>query len=194
MSDTTRSKRAEQIVLAAVEVLGEQGAAGLTHRAVDRQADLPEGSSSNLFRTRTALIDAICGFLTDHDLERLDKASQRFAAESQMTAAKAAEGLAAVIHEWTTKEAIFTAARLELFLIAHRDPKVAAKLTLVRRTFRERGIEWLERVSKGAGQHVSLVMATIEGLTSNQLLHPAARMSREELKKELTLLLSSLTR
>ena len=194
MSDITLSTRARQVVLAAVEVLGKQGAAGLTHRAVDRQADLAEGSTSNLFRTRTALVDAICRFLTDHDLERLDKASQRFASESQMTAAKAAEGLAAIIHEWTTKEAVFTAARLELFLIAHRDPKVASELAQVRRTFRERGIEWLERVSKGAGQHVALVMATIEGLTSNQLLHPAARMSREELKRELTFLLNSLTR
>jgi DNA-binding transcriptional regulator YbjK len=41
---------------AALELVGTQGMRGLTHRAVDTAAGLPPGSTSNLFRTRDALV------------------------------------------------------------------------------------------------------------------------------------------
>ena len=41
---------------AALELVGSQGMRGLTHRAVDAAAGLPPGSTSNLFRTREALV------------------------------------------------------------------------------------------------------------------------------------------
>ncbi|MER7556032.1 TetR/AcrR family transcriptional regulator [Nocardioides sp. NPDC126508] len=41
---------------AALEIVGTQGMRGLTHRAVDAAAGVPAGSTSNLFRTREALI------------------------------------------------------------------------------------------------------------------------------------------
>jgi DNA-binding transcriptional regulator YbjK len=51
--------RQEQLADAAIEVLGEYGLRGLTHRAVDLQARLPTGSTSNYFRTRHALLSAV---------------------------------------------------------------------------------------------------------------------------------------
>src|SRR3954447_18876541 len=50
--------RREQLLDAAITVLGERGIHALTHRAVDTQAGVPAGSASNLFRTRDALLDA----------------------------------------------------------------------------------------------------------------------------------------
>ncbi|GAB3306540.1 TetR family transcriptional regulator [Epidermidibacterium keratini] len=41
---------------AAITVLGEQGARGLTHRAVDVLAGLPKGTASNYFPSRAALL------------------------------------------------------------------------------------------------------------------------------------------
>jgi AcrR family transcriptional regulator len=41
---------------AAIAVLAEQGARGLTHRAVDAEAGLPPGTTSNYARTREALL------------------------------------------------------------------------------------------------------------------------------------------
>jgi DNA-binding transcriptional regulator YbjK len=164
----------------------------LTHRAVDRHAQLPEGSTSNHFRTRDALIGAICGFLTVHDLERLDRASQQFSAADAMTVAAAADRLVSIIEDWTTKEALFTAARLELFRIAYRKPEVASQLDEVRRTFRARTIAWLESLSQGAGQHAALVMATVEGLTANQLLHQEGRLTGEQMRQEMCLFLTAL--
>ncbi|MEQ9142977.1 MAG: hypothetical protein RLO08_01335 [Parvibaculaceae bacterium] len=192
MNDSQFSSRAQQIARAAVTVLGEKGASGLTHRAVDRCAGLPEGSTSNHFRTRAALIDAICRFLTDYDLASLDKASRRFSVEGDVTVGAAAEALTGIIRDWTVRESTFTAARLELFLIAHRDAEVASKMAKVRHAFRGRTTEWLDSLSKGAGQHTALVMATVEGLTANQLLHPANRMSRQKIKEELQLVLGAL--
>ena len=51
------SRRAE-IADAAISTLARDGMRGLTHRAVDRAAGLPEGSASYYFRTRQALLQA----------------------------------------------------------------------------------------------------------------------------------------
>ncbi|HEX2773148.1 MAG TPA: TetR/AcrR family transcriptional regulator [Micromonosporaceae bacterium] len=51
--------RQEQLVDAAIEVLGAYGLRRLTHRAVDVHAGLPAGSTSNYFRTRHALLTAV---------------------------------------------------------------------------------------------------------------------------------------
>src|SRR5512133_616737 len=51
------SRRAE-IADAAISTLARDGMRGLTHRAVDRTAGLPEGSASYYFRTRQALLQA----------------------------------------------------------------------------------------------------------------------------------------
>ena len=50
------SARTRQVGDAAIAVLAEQGARGLTHRAVDAEAGLPPGTTSNYARTRAALL------------------------------------------------------------------------------------------------------------------------------------------
>ncbi len=65
------SSRREQLLDAAVNVLALRGARELTHRAVDHEADLPAGSTSNVFRTRASLIDGILQHLIDHELANL---------------------------------------------------------------------------------------------------------------------------
>jgi DNA-binding transcriptional regulator YbjK len=52
------TRRRVQIADAALRVLAAVGSRGLTHRAVDQEAGLPSGSSSNHFRTREALLEA----------------------------------------------------------------------------------------------------------------------------------------
>ncbi|HEY1174567.1 MAG TPA: TetR family transcriptional regulator, partial [Phytomonospora sp.] len=41
---------------AAIALLADKGTRGLTHRAVDEQAGLPQGSTSYYFRSREALL------------------------------------------------------------------------------------------------------------------------------------------
>ena len=51
--------RQEALLDAAIRVLGSGGPRQLTHRAVDAEAGVPVGSTSNYFRTREALVDAV---------------------------------------------------------------------------------------------------------------------------------------
>ena len=44
---------------AAVRVLAQQGSRGLTHRAIDTEAGVPKGTTSNYFASRDEVIDAI---------------------------------------------------------------------------------------------------------------------------------------
>src|SRR5215213_6045754 len=53
------AERRTDLLDAAIAVLGERGMHGLTHRAVDAAAGLPAGSTSNHFRTRDALLNAV---------------------------------------------------------------------------------------------------------------------------------------
>ncbi|MFD8478647.1 TetR/AcrR family transcriptional regulator [Kitasatospora sp. NPDC059673] len=50
--------RPTRIADAAIAVIAERGLRGLTHRAVDEAAGLPLGSTSNVARTRSALLEA----------------------------------------------------------------------------------------------------------------------------------------
>lgn len=63
--------RATQLTDAAVRVLADGGSRALTHRAVDAAADLPAGSTSNVFRTRRALVTAVVDAVLQRDLQRL---------------------------------------------------------------------------------------------------------------------------
>ncbi|GGM67826.1 TetR/AcrR family transcriptional regulator [Dactylosporangium sucinum] len=51
--------RRDDLLDATIDVIGGSGIRALTHRAVDAAAGLPAGSTSNLFRTREALINAV---------------------------------------------------------------------------------------------------------------------------------------
>jgi AcrR family transcriptional regulator len=55
--------RRERVLDAAIAVLGADGPRGLTHRAVDAEAGLPTGSTSNYFRSRAALVEALVGYV-----------------------------------------------------------------------------------------------------------------------------------
>src|SRR6266702_3933391 len=59
--------RQTDIADAAIATLARDGMRGLTHRAVDRAAGLPEGSVSYYFRTRQALLQATAERLAELD-------------------------------------------------------------------------------------------------------------------------------
>jgi AcrR family transcriptional regulator len=53
------SSRRRDLLDAAIDLIGERGIHGLTHRSLDAAAGLPTGSTSNHFRTRDALLEAV---------------------------------------------------------------------------------------------------------------------------------------
>ena len=55
--------RRRELLEAALHVVADEGLRGLTHRAVDRRAGLPEGTCSAYFRTRQALQLAVTEYV-----------------------------------------------------------------------------------------------------------------------------------
>ncbi|MEU6132418.1 TetR/AcrR family transcriptional regulator [Saccharopolyspora sp. NPDC047091] len=60
-----RRNRRVQLADAAIEVLARDGGRGLTHRAVDREAGFPEGTTKNYHPNRDALYVAIARRMAD---------------------------------------------------------------------------------------------------------------------------------
>lgn len=104
-------------------MLARDGLRGLTHRAVDAEAGLPHGSTSNCFRSRAALLEAIVD-----RLEALDRATLTTGPQPDPTAGPAvAAHLAANISLMTTPTHVrATRARLALLLDETARPAIEA--------------------------------------------------------------------
>ncbi|MFF4169428.1 TetR/AcrR family transcriptional regulator [Streptomyces sp. NPDC001744] len=62
----------------AIDVLAEHGVRGLTHRAVDRAAGLPDGTTSAYHRTRHSLLTALVRRLVERDQAEIREAGERY--------------------------------------------------------------------------------------------------------------------
>ncbi|MFW0790744.1 TetR/AcrR family transcriptional regulator [Gordonia sp. CPCC 205333] len=67
VSSAPRTRR-ETIADAAIRIIARDGVRALTHRAVDREAELPQGSTSYHAKTRRALLELIVDALASHTL------------------------------------------------------------------------------------------------------------------------------
>lgn len=105
--------RRTQLLDAALAVVADKGMKGLTHRAVDAAAQVAEGTTSNYFRNRTALVEAVLDRLEQLDGQLLrDQGSSGPA----RTVEELADQLAALILALAGEHAGLTRARLALSL------------------------------------------------------------------------------
>jgi DNA-binding transcriptional regulator YbjK len=149
-----QSPRAELIAETAITLLAERGMRGLTHRAVDEAAGLPPGSTSNLARTRAALLELTLTRLTELEKQHFtaagvpapgvgrDEMIAEFAAAAAADLvagqAKLAAGMIGrLMHEQIYSDRRRTVARYELALEATRRPELRAIYTEAGRPFRE---------------------------------------------------------
>ncbi|MFE9372969.1 TetR/AcrR family transcriptional regulator [Streptomyces sp. NPDC006711] len=117
------SERRTLLADAALDVLADEGIRGLTHRAVDRKAALPPGTTSAYFRTRAALLT---GLVTR--LVQLDQAELRTTAEALppiRTAGELVDGMALLSRQRLTGEGRRrTLARYACAVESVRDPEL----------------------------------------------------------------------
>jgi len=106
---------------AAITTLAREGSRGLTHRAVDRTAGVPEGSTSYYFRTRLDLLRAIVRRMSD-----LDTASVPALAHAD--GEEFAEAFTAAVHGLVTDGRERQLARYELTLESTRRPELREAL------------------------------------------------------------------
>ncbi|RAG82546.1 TetR/AcrR family transcriptional regulator [Streptacidiphilus pinicola] len=131
------SPRARLIADTAVTLLAERGLRGLTHRAVDEAAGLPPGSTSNLARTRAALLT-----LALEHLAQLEAAPLTPSLPVGSLTPDAARGLLAGLLVEGLGTALgpgrpLTLARFELALEAGRDGEVRARYDVLGGGFRD---------------------------------------------------------
>ena len=164
-------KSRELVLLdAAIEVLAEGGTRGLTHRAVDAQAGLPVGSTSNRFRTRDALLSGVLQRLLQRELALWT----RFSAGMSTDSIEAfAFRLGRVVQALTGPERALTLARLAVFTQAALQSDLQAEIG----TARGQLAEWMgpllsELGSNDPGEHQGYLLALVDGLLSGQLIDP----------------------
>lgn len=178
------SPRRQQLLDAALHVLADEGLKGLTHRAVDRRAGLPEGSCSAYLRTRRALQAAVAEHVADIALADLDGLADDLACAADPDDVDAALDL---FQRWLDQRELLLA-RLELTMAATRDPELAAVLA----DQRTRLIELVGRIMSASGkehgaERAETLVASYDGILLAALLKPA-RQRRAFLQRSLDLL------
>ncbi|PNV35649.1 TetR family transcriptional regulator [Streptomyces sp. DH-12] len=131
---TTAGARAGLVADTALALLAERGMRGLTHRAVDETAGLPQGSTSNVARTRQALLELAVRRLADREERVLalhELPDPRGGADALLDA------LALTVHRALTHHHELTLARYELALEATRRPELRAHFDAAGARFRD---------------------------------------------------------
>ncbi|RDH79639.1 TetR family transcriptional regulator [Mycolicibacterium moriokaense] len=107
---------------AAIQLLADHGATGLTHRKVDREAGVPDGTTSFYFRTRQALLRGVADRVAELDLADLRSATRT---NGKGRASASSELAKVVMRSGTEPWRSRTRARYELLLQASRDSGLA---------------------------------------------------------------------
>lgn len=167
------SPRRREILAAATTVLAQRGNRGLTHRAVDREAGLPEGSCSAYYRSRDALLGALGDFVADRlgaDVAALGARLASCPGDHERAVAEVSR----LFSRWLDQPDLL-AARLELTVAATRDPGLAERFTL----WRDDLVEMVRGVMSDAGQDggasAETLVAALDGVLLASLMLPARR-------------------
>ncbi|MBM7442256.1 TetR/AcrR family transcriptional regulator [Streptomyces sp. HB132] len=157
----TGPSRADLIADAALALLAERGMRGLTHRAVDERAGLPQGSTSNHARTREALLEAA--------VRRLAELEGQVLAPGELPAGGGPEGMAAglahALHRYLSGSAGLLVCRYELALEATRRPALRTFYDEAGRRFREPLVALMATAGSAEPErHALSVVAWAEGM------------------------------
>ncbi|QBF45138.1 TetR/AcrR family transcriptional regulator [Janibacter limosus] len=168
----TLSPRMRLILESATKVVAAGGMRGLTHRAVDAEAGLSQGSTSGYLRTRLALVSALAEFIAAGLIDSVEElAGEQQAGEPVATVVEHALDLFA---GWLREpEALL--AKAELAQEAMRQPEVAEALEPAR--LRIEGIVGQILVRAGVGDvqtSAQAIIAAMEGVLASALAKPTA--------------------
>ena len=186
--------RRTEIADAAISTLARDGMRGLTHRAVDRAAGLPDGSVSYYFRTRRALLQATLERLVELDITDM-LASPGIPALPGRGLDAFADTTAIAVESWLTAGRERQLARYELTLEATRRPELRHALVaagaeiraMVARQFAAAGV-------RQPDQRAADFVAFLDGLVFDQTAGAGARnLTRTDLRAAIGALLAAVT-
>ncbi|NYI04399.1 TetR/AcrR family transcriptional regulator [Allostreptomyces psammosilenae] len=195
------SPRARRIAEASCAVLAEHGPRGLTHRAVDAAAGLPVGSTSNVARSRRALLELTLRHIAERERGEITPLLDRALSEPPDAGAAAPAGppepaevaalLAAHLRQAVTTERARTAVRFELALEAVRRPELAPLYTAAGAEFRRQAVEIVRALgSRAPERHGWSLLAYVQGVLFHTVAGGTAVPTPTE--RELTVSLTEL--
>jgi DNA-binding transcriptional regulator YbjK len=167
------SPRRRQLLDAALHVIADEGLRGLTHRAVDRRAGLPEGTCSAYLRTRHALQAALTEYVADALLADVDRLAARLRGASSPDDGAGVDAALDLFLRWLDQRELLVA-RLELTMAATRDSELCRLLA----DHRARLVGLVEELMEAAGKEHSAaraeaLVASYDGVLLAALLKPA---------------------
>jgi DNA-binding transcriptional regulator YbjK len=185
------SARKRQVGDAAIAVLAEHGARGLTHRAVDQTAGLPAGTTSNYARSRAALLTLALTRIAELDAAEAENGP------GELSGAGLADGLAVVLDRWITDPEARrrVLARFELALEATRRPELRAAYDEMGRAFRAEAVRLLAASGSAAPERDAwTLIAWMEGTAFYALAGAGAPAApaRDVLRAQLAGLLTTM--
>jgi DNA-binding transcriptional regulator YbjK len=196
---TTGTSRADLIADAALALLAERGMRGLTHRAVDERAALPQGSTSNYARTRQALLEAAVRRLAEREARVLAPAELPAPVVGPEGLVAGPEGLVAdlatALHRYLTRHPELLVCRYELALEATRRPELREFFDATGRQFREPLMSLMTAAGSAEPErHTLSLVAWCEGLMFSCAAGSFSRSvpSEEELRTGFTELLTGM--
>lgn len=175
-----KSQRAELVADTAIALLADRGMRGLTHRAVDEAAGLPPGSTSNLARTRSALLELTLARLTQLEIAAftpiLDSAGQD-------VVGALAEITAQVLWTQLTVGRRQMIARYELALEATRRPELRRIYDKTGERFRDPAVAILSAAgSSDPVRHGRQIVAFSEGVMFDAVVGAGAEPTLDDLR------------
>jgi DNA-binding transcriptional regulator YbjK len=116
--------RRTAIADAALRAIAKEGARGLTHRAVDAEAGLPQGSTSYYCRRRVELLALALRRHAELDRKSLGALDAKLSKEVD-SLAELSKHVAAALAKWVAgQDEVQLTARFELFLACSREPQL----------------------------------------------------------------------
>jgi DNA-binding transcriptional regulator YbjK len=166
------SNRRQELLDAAIELVGRGGVRELTHRAVDAEARVPAGSTSNYFRTRDALLDALVERFAERERANWDEVT---AALHPTTPKELGQAVAVYARDSVGPHRTLTLTRYAILLEGAHRPELRAKLTEVGARVEAWFVTWLRAVGSTDPERDLPIMANyVVGVVLHELANPAA--------------------
>jgi DNA-binding transcriptional regulator YbjK len=184
----TTTTRRDALCDAAIGVIARNGLRGLTHRAVDRAAGVPEGSTSYYFRTRLALLTAVTDRLLAVDLADAPPAPP----EAIIDLDAMADITTQMVMQWTGPGRDRMLARYEISLESVRNPALRARFLDAGRALRARTVDSFTGLAADPQRVGRDFVAMLDGLIYDQLAGAGGARSPSDLRATIRQLLAGL--
>jgi DNA-binding transcriptional regulator YbjK len=165
------TNRRDTILDAAIQVLGERGIHGVTHRTIDAAAGLPAGSTSNHFRTRDALLNAVVERFAARERANWEEIAARVC---PTTPRELARVLTLAAQAAAGPQRTLTLARYAILVESANHPSLRERLTLVGGRVNAYFTNWLRITgSTDPERDAPIIMNHFTGIVLHELANPA---------------------